>query len=209
MTNEQKQKQKDERLMRRAMAAVCTAFEIDGVQLQARDRHRNVADARMSLCTLLTEQALRSDTIAAFIKRNRSNVAHSNRTIRALENRDKALTEKLNRARRLLNAPDYTEQAFKAANSEIVWEDGDNNFVVEREWVVDGVVNCVGFDVETHLNVETDCDNGGYYCSYSSGYARVEYFDLTAHLEGDPDAECDPTIAIDVDWLEEMINNEI
>ena len=208
MTNDQLVRQ-DERLMARAAECICEAFAIDKQQLLSRDRSRNVADARMSLCTLLTEKALRSDTIAAFIKRNRSNVAHSNRTIRALEGRDKTLTAKLERARRLLNAADYTEQALMAANSEIVWEDGDNNFVVEREWVVDGVVNSVGFDVATHLNVETDCDNGGYYCSYSSGYARVEDFDLTAHLVGDPDTECDPTIAIDVDWLEEMINNEI
>ena len=209
MTNEQKQKRKDERLMKRAAECICTAFEIDRKQLAARDRHRNVADARMSLCTLLTEKALRSDTIAAFIKRNRSNVAHANRTISALEKRDKALTAKLERARRLLNAPDYTERAFDEADNAIDWAAEESSVAVECEWVVDGVVNCVGFDVDTHLRFENDCDNGGYYCSYRGGYARVEYFDLTAHLEGDPDAECDPTIAIDVDWLEEMINNEI
>lgn len=111
MTNEQKQKRKDERLMERAAECICAAFEIDRKQLMARDRHRNVADARMSLCTLLIEKQLRTATIAAFVKRNRSNVAHSNRTISAWEQHDKVLRAKLERARRLLNAPDYTEQA--------------------------------------------------------------------------------------------------
>jgi len=202
MTNEQKQKRKDERLMKRAAECICTAFEIESKQLAARDRHRNVADARMSLCTLLTEKQLRSDTIAAFVKRNRSNVAHANRTILALEKRDKELTAKLERARRLLNAPDYTERAFDEADNAIDWAAEESSVAVECEWVVDGVVNCVGGDVTVYIDEYPD--EWGSHKTLS-----IDSFDLTAHLVGDEDAECDPTISVDVDWLEDLIYREI
>ncbi len=202
MTNEQKQKRKDERLMKRAAECICTAFEIDRKQLVARDRHRNVADARMSLCALLTEKALRSDTIAAFIKRNRSNVAHSNRTISALEKRDKALTAKLERARRLLNAEDYTDRIANRIDKEFDGREGQQSVCIEYEYEKDGVVNCVWGDVTVYIDEYPD--EWGSHKTLS-----IDAFDLTAHLVGDENAECDPNIAVDVDWLEDLIYREI
>ncbi len=206
-----KQKRMQQRLLKRATESICTAFEIDRAALVARDRRRNVADARMSLCTLLTEKQVQPDVIATLVKRNRSTVLHANRTIDALENRDKALTAKLHRARRLLNAEDYTERIAERVVDEIDFNSDGACVSFDYEYEKDGVVNLVGGDVYVRTDSEYH-DSGDYdvpgYCTYS-GSASIECFNLTAHLVGDVDAECDPTITVETDRLEEIIKRTI
>lgn len=191
--------------MSKAARAVCESFDIDRALLTKRNRTRNVADARMTLCALLTEKQVRTDVIAEFVKRNRSNVLHSNRTICALENSDKQLTAKIQRARRLLNAADYTERIADEAYEQVDFGNDRQSIDFETTIEKDGVVNCIGFD----LNVDIWFGGEEYEREHWQGYASADYRDITAHLVGDPDAECDPTISIDFDWLEELITNQI
>lgn len=203
---ETKQNEREQRrLMSKAANAVCVAFDIDRALLTKRNRTRNVADARMTLCALLTEKQVRTDVIAEFVKRNRSNVLHSNRTICALENSDKQLTAKIQRARRLLNAEDYTERIADEAYEQVDFGNDRQSIDFETTIEKDGVVNYIGFD----LNVEFWLGGEEYEREHLQGYASVDYCDITAHIVGDPDAECDPTISVDFDWLEELITNHI
>lgn len=191
--------------MDKAAKAVCVAFDIERGQLVARDRHQNIADARMTFCALLQEQRVQAVAIADRIKKVRNSVYYANRAIAALERTDKKLAAKIQRARRLLNAEDYTERIADEVYEQVDF--GNDRQCIDFETTIekDGVVNCIGFD----LNVSIWFGGEEYEREHLQGYASADYCDLTAHLVGDPDAECDPTISIDFDWLEELITNQI